>query len=120
MGALIDPSNLGASILPFGLGFAVGAIVGPILGGAFGGLLEGVMGPLGGDDSAPEASVAYAYHGQHGRHGQGMHPSHRGMMYSAMNRFKAKPVHDDFEKEYTNVEQTYSNHLFINDRKSSV
>jgi hypothetical protein len=119
MGALIDPGNLGTAVLPFIGGFVVGTFVGPILGGAVGGLLEGFMGPLGGDDGA-ESSVAYAYHGRHGRHGQGMHSSHRRMMFNPMNRFKAKPTHKDFEKEYANIEQTYSNHIFINDRKSSV
>ncbi len=118
MGALIDPSNLGP-ILPFGLGFVVGAVVGPMLEGVLGGALEGIMGPLGGDDGA-DAGVAYAYHGMHGRHGQGMHPSHRGTYFNKMSRLKTRPAHKDFEKEYTNVEQTYSNSMNINDRKSSV
>jgi hypothetical protein len=66
------------------------------------------------------ANVAYAYHGMHGRHGQGKHPNYRAMMRGGLSKHKAKPVHDDFGKEYTNIEQTYSNHMFINDRRSSV
>jgi len=115
MGALIDPSNLGSAILPFGAGFVVGALVSGPLMEMVGGIIG--LGAGGGDDS--DANVAYAYHGMHGRHGQGAHPSYRRMM---MHRpgLKTRPAHDDFEKEYSNIEQTYTNHIFINDRRSSV
>jgi len=116
MGALIDPSNLGSAILPFGAGLVVGALASGPLMEIVGGIIG--LGAGGGDDGA-DANVAYAYHGMHGRHGQGRHPGYRRMM---MHRpgLKTRPAHDDFEKEYSNVEQTYSNHIFINDRRSSV
>lgn len=116
MGALIDPGNLGSAILPFGAGFVVGALVSGPLMEMVGGIIG--LGSGGGDDGA-EANIAYAYHGMHGRHGQGAHPSYRRMM---MHRpaLKTRPAHDDFEKEYSNIEQTYTNHIFINDRRSSV
>ena len=124
MGALIDVSN---PVVPFIGGFIVGAIVGGPIMEMVGGAVGGVMGM--GDRS--DANVAYAYHGRHGSMGNrmGMHRGHSGMgmgrvhpmmMMPPWKQAKAKPVHDDFEKEYVNVEQTYSNHLFINDHKSSV
>lgn len=110
MGAIIDPSN---PIVPFVGGFIVGALVGaPIM--------EMIGGAI-----IPEAdsSAAYAYHGRrmHGGHmygGRGM--GMRGHPMMMLNQFRAKPAHKDFEKEYMNVEQTYTNHIFINDRHSSV
>jgi hypothetical protein len=116
MGALIDPGNLGSAILPFGAGFVVGALVSGPLMEMVGGIIG--LGAGGGDDGA-DANVAYAYHGMHGRHGQGRHPDYRRMMMHRMSA-KNRPNRMDLEKGYTNVEQTYNNHLFINDRKSSV
>lgn len=113
MAALIDPSSIGGAVLPFIGGFVVGAFAGPVLEG----VLAGMLGGIGADDGSPDAGVAYAYHGRHGKHGQGMHSLHRPAFY---NKMKSRPTRNDFEKGYQNIEQTYSNHIFINDRKSSV
>src|SRR5690349_8030429 len=111
MGALIDPSYLGSAILPFGAGLVVGALAsGPLME-----IVGGIIG-LGGGGDDNDANVAYAYHGMHGRHGQGAHPNYRRMM---MHRpeLNTRPAHEDFVKEYSNVEQTDTDHLSINDRR---
>ena len=128
VGALIDTSN---PWIPFIGGTLVGGIIlAPVI-DALGGQLGS---RLGGSDDGEEggANVAYAYHSMkqgglnkyhsHGPWGhmhrhKGVHqhpmPPHPPVL-PPMKRLPARSR--DFGKEYGDVQQTYTNHLWINDK----
>lgn len=130
VGALIDTGN---PLIPFIGGIIVGGLIGPPLIDAAGGLLGGMVGS--------DADAAYAYHAyKHGHggmghmHGHGMHRhgmgrhAHgsamghehfgHGMMHHQMpvphhGPSRATKGHSDFGLGYTNIEQTFTNHVNI-------
>jgi hypothetical protein len=107
MGALIDPS--GSPIIPFVGGLLVGNFIGaPIVG-----MIEQMI--TGAEEE--DANLAYAYHAANADHMANAHHNAWGQHHANMlNMFKKGKMRPrDFEKEYMNVEQTYSNHLWIND-----
>jgi hypothetical protein len=114
MGAIIDTGN---PFIPFIGGIIVGGLIVPPIMGAAGGLFDQAFGQ--------EADAAYSYHGfmhKHGgrwphhkrRHGMHKHMMH-GIMHPSIPHMPLKTIarHRDFEKEYNNVEQTYTNHINV-------